>query len=101
LPSLSPQSNISEANDDENSVPNERFHRNQTRQFDIKEFLKLSTPFAMTKNGETAKIKTDTHLKKQVKGKGLKVFRSLSLGFRIVLGLHEALIFFYIICVHA
>ena len=55
----------------------------------------------MTKNGETAKIKTDTHLKKQVKGKGLKVFRSLSLGFRIVLGLHEALIFFYIICVHA
>ena len=72
MPALSPQSNIPEANEDENSVPNERFHRKQTRQFDIKEFLKLSTPFAMTKNGETAKIKTDTHLKKQFKGKGLK-----------------------------
>ena len=68
LPSLSPKLHLSEASDDD-MILNEKLHRKQTRQFDIKEFLKLSTPFAMAKYAESAKKKSDVRLKTQVQGK--------------------------------
>lgn len=77
LASLSPKSSISQASCDENSVLNQRFQRKYTRQFDIKEFLKLSTPFAMV-NAETVKIKSVTNLKKQVKCEGYTMIQFFS-----------------------
>ena len=68
LPSLSPKLHLSEASDDD-MILNEKLHRKQTRQFDIKEFLKLSTPFAMAKYAESAKKKSDVRLKTRVQGK--------------------------------
>jgi hypothetical protein len=78
LPPLSSKSNVSEASDDENPHLNEAFHKKHTRQFDIKEFLKLSTPFAMVKTSEATKTKTGPKMQvKSKEGKGsLTPYRS-------------------------
>ena len=64
-------------------VLNEKLHRKYTRQFDIKEFLKLSTPFAMAKYAESAKKKSDVRLKTQTRGNWLVCLFSIPGEFRL------------------